>query len=83
MNPSRAETPTKGNTVMKKLFVSIVGTRDWQTKHKAFDTISDFEDYCKLYNPSKKTLVDNYGTLKELCEGMSDCFVTFHYAWQK
>jgi len=68
---------------MKKLFVSIVGTRDWQTKHKSFDTISDFEDYCKLYNPNKKALVENYGTLKELCEGMSDGLVTFHYAWQK
>jgi len=68
---------------MKKLFVSIVGTRDWQTKHMTFATIFDFEDYCKLYNPSKKKMVDQYGTLKELCEMMSDCFVTFHYSWQE
>lgn len=68
---------------MKKLFVSIVGTRDWQCKHMVFDTIADFEDYCLKYNPDKKKAINEYGTLKELCHIMSDGLVTFHYDWQK
>lgn len=68
---------------MKKLFVSVVGTRDWQCKHMIFNTVADFEDYCLAHAPHKKELINNYGTLKELCEGMSDCFLTFHYDWQK
>lgn len=68
---------------MKKLFVSIVGTRDWQCKHMSFATIFDFVDYCKLYSPNKSDLIEDYIDLKDLCRIMSDSLVTFHYDWQK
>lgn len=68
---------------MKKLFVSIVGTKDWQCKHMSFDSIFDFEDYCKVYNPKKCKQIEDYVDLKDLCNIMSDRFVTFHYEWQK
>jgi hypothetical protein len=67
---------------MKKLFVSVVGTRDWQCKHMAFDTIFDFVDYCKLYSPHKSDLIGEYN-IEDLCRIMSDSLVTFHYCWQK
>ena len=68
---------------MKKLFISIVGTKDWQCKHMSFNSIFDFEEYCKAYNPKKIKKIDDYVDLKDLCNIMSDCFVTFHYAWQE
>lgn len=68
---------------MKKLFVSVVGTRDWQCRHIVFDTIFDFEDYCLTYAPHKQKQIKEYGTLQELCTIVSDAFVTFQYEWQK
>ena len=68
---------------MKKLFVSVVGTRDHQCKHMAFDSLLDFEDYCLTHAPKKAKEIADYINAKDLCRIMSDCFLTFHCEWQK
>lgn len=68
---------------MKKLFISVVGTRDWQCKHMSFDNLFDFEDYCLQVKPYKAKQIKDYIDTKDLCNIMSDNFVVYHYEWQK
>jgi hypothetical protein len=68
---------------MKKIFLSVVGTRDWQCKHMSFDNLFDIEDYAVKVAPSKAKLVADYIDLADLCRIMSDNFTVWHYEWQK
>ena len=77
------ESKTTGAKQMKKLFVSVVGTRDHQCKHMAFDNLLDFEDYCLAHAPKKAKEIADYIDAKDLCRIMSDCFLIFHCEWQK